>query len=599
MESDTSIELSKSMIQSGILLNEEDGKAVGKLMDRRIRSLNREKEKTLPKKPIGTIERKKKQKRLNSVSRNDSLRIPKIKVLSVQNIEPKGNFKLECQLESSKDLTIIFEFSTIDFSPEDMSESFSEQKLISKQNSAILIRQLNDIVKQLEEDSSKIPTVSITPDLLSPEVLSPVTPASPLIPPSQEDISKMLKAKEISNTVKSRFTIDTVDKPTSSKNITSENSLKTSLGTSPPGDISNLLRKSKPKSRWFTIVKRCSAVLSDTASMDTQVPDSSLSRSPQSWPQKENQNVEQSRFTVMSSNLPNKECPLTTQNLLEKTKAESNDKAKIPEDFTKSQNHDSKSITSETPSNQPVTSKTEKVIMDNSILPNKESSAKSLKPLGKTSEHHKNFDETDSFNLEGYYETVKSNSKLNIIQNDSNPKGVNDATRNTKVTAQVSSTVQNQVVTSKIMNKNEKPNIEEKKEVLDTTVPGQGPVTYLPSKSISSSTKNQTDATKKLNENQNVKKSRFDISPILAKQSQSQSTSKDTSLQLGSIKNEANNTSSDSVYCNCCDDNHVATSYCVDCSEENFTQFLCKNCTKGHRGLRLTKNHNVVEIDLK
>ena len=206
---------------------------------------------------------------------------------------------------------------------------------------------------------------------------------------------------------------------------------------------------------------------------------------------------------------------------------------------------------------------------------------------------------TDSFNLEGYYETVKSNSKLNIIQNDSNPKGVNDATRNTKVTAQVSSTVQNQVVTSKIMNKNEKPNIEEKKEVLDTTVPGQGPVTYLPSKSISSSTKNQTDATKKLNENQNVKKSRFDISPILAKQSQSRSTSKDTSLQLGSIKNEANNTSSDTVYCNCCDDNHVATSYCVDCSEENFTQFLCKNCTKGHKGLRLTKNHNVVGIDLK
>ena len=77
--------------------------------------------------------------------------------------DPAG-IKVECQMETAKQKTINFEFSTVDFAPEDMSNEFVKEDLLPQDHREILIKQLNDIVKQLEEDSSKIPIVHFPPE---------------------------------------------------------------------------------------------------------------------------------------------------------------------------------------------------------------------------------------------------------------------------------------------------------------------------------------------------------------------------------------------------------------------------------------------------
>ena len=90
---------------------------------------------------------------------------PRLKVLNINPIEsdPAG-IKVECQMETAKQKTINFEFSTVDFAPEDMSNEFVKEDLLPQDHREILIKQLNDIVKQLEEDSSKIPIVHFPPE---------------------------------------------------------------------------------------------------------------------------------------------------------------------------------------------------------------------------------------------------------------------------------------------------------------------------------------------------------------------------------------------------------------------------------------------------
>lgn len=90
---------------------------------------------------------------------------PRLKVLKVNNIE--SGLKVECQMETAKQKTITFEFSTVDFVPEDISNEFVKKDLLPQQHRDILIEQLNDIVRQLNEDSTKIPIVHFPTEQLS------------------------------------------------------------------------------------------------------------------------------------------------------------------------------------------------------------------------------------------------------------------------------------------------------------------------------------------------------------------------------------------------------------------------------------------------
>ena len=90
---------------------------------------------------------------------------PRLKVLNINQIE--SGLKVECQMETAKQKTITFEFSTVDFVPEDISNEFVKEDLLPQQHREILIEQLNDIVRQLKEDSTKIPIVHFPPEQLS------------------------------------------------------------------------------------------------------------------------------------------------------------------------------------------------------------------------------------------------------------------------------------------------------------------------------------------------------------------------------------------------------------------------------------------------
>ena len=62
-------------------------------------------------------------------------------------------------MDTAKQKTITFEFSTVDFVPEDISNEFVKEDLLPQAHRDILIEQLNEIVRQLNEDPTKIPTV--------------------------------------------------------------------------------------------------------------------------------------------------------------------------------------------------------------------------------------------------------------------------------------------------------------------------------------------------------------------------------------------------------------------------------------------------------
>eukprot|EP00096_Caligus_rogercresseyi_P016222 TRINITY_DN87_c0_g2_i7.p1 TRINITY_DN87_c0_g2~~TRINITY_DN87_c0_g2_i7.p1 ORF type:complete len:1758 (-),score=704.72 TRINITY_DN87_c0_g2_i7:2270-7543(-) len=87
---------------------------------------------------------------------------PRLKVLNVNTME--SGLKVECQMETAKQKTITFEFSTIDIVPEDISCEFVKEDLLPEAHREILIDQLNDIMRQLEENPTKIPTVHFPPE---------------------------------------------------------------------------------------------------------------------------------------------------------------------------------------------------------------------------------------------------------------------------------------------------------------------------------------------------------------------------------------------------------------------------------------------------
>jgi len=108
---------------------------------------------------------------------------PRIKVLrivtgeeeleagQVEQADPdaKTGVKVECQMETSKQKTVTFEFSTTDIVPEEMATTFIREDLLAEQHRKILVEQLVDIVSQLTENPEKLPSVTFPPE----ECLSP------------------------------------------------------------------------------------------------------------------------------------------------------------------------------------------------------------------------------------------------------------------------------------------------------------------------------------------------------------------------------------------------------------------------------------------
>ena len=77
---------------------------------------------------------------------------------------PKTGVKVECQMETSKQKTVTFEFSTTDIVPEEMASTFIREDLLAEEHRKILVEQLVDIVTQLTSDPDKLPHVSFPPE---------------------------------------------------------------------------------------------------------------------------------------------------------------------------------------------------------------------------------------------------------------------------------------------------------------------------------------------------------------------------------------------------------------------------------------------------
>ena len=95
----------------------------------------------------------------------------------------KSGVKVECQMETSKQKTVTFEFHTTDIVPEEMASTFinevskrckfyfkaltvivSFQDLLAEEHRTILVEQLHDIVTQLANNPDQLPTVSFPPE---------------------------------------------------------------------------------------------------------------------------------------------------------------------------------------------------------------------------------------------------------------------------------------------------------------------------------------------------------------------------------------------------------------------------------------------------
>jgi len=134
---------------------------------------------------------------------------PRIKVLRIvtgeEALEPgqvestdpdaKTGVKVECQMETSKQKTVTFEFSTTDIVPEEMATTFIREDLLAEQHRKILVEQLVDIVSQLTENPEKLPSVTFPPE----ECLSPTREkrerSSDSVRPT-EDPATIIEAKE-------------------------------------------------------------------------------------------------------------------------------------------------------------------------------------------------------------------------------------------------------------------------------------------------------------------------------------------------------------------------------------------------------------------
>ena len=78
-----------------------------------------------------------------------------------QGGEAKTGVKVECQMETSKQKTVTFEFHTTDIGPEEMANTFIMEDLLAEQHRRILVEQLIDIANQLADDPETVPQVRI------------------------------------------------------------------------------------------------------------------------------------------------------------------------------------------------------------------------------------------------------------------------------------------------------------------------------------------------------------------------------------------------------------------------------------------------------
>ena len=76
-----------------------------------------------------------------------------------QSTLPTPCYQVECQMETSKQKTVTFEFHTRDSVPEEMANTFIREDLLAEQHRKILVEQLIDIVGQLKEEPDTLPQV--------------------------------------------------------------------------------------------------------------------------------------------------------------------------------------------------------------------------------------------------------------------------------------------------------------------------------------------------------------------------------------------------------------------------------------------------------
>merc|ERR1719189_2131819 len=110
---------------------------------------------------------------------------PRVRVMNSTAItdekEEVTEVKLECHLEvkteDSCGKTLTFEFSYPDVDPVEISQEFVKISYIKEHHREIVLHQINDIVRQLNDNSRKTPIVTFPPDIHHPLDLQNSTPA--------------------------------------------------------------------------------------------------------------------------------------------------------------------------------------------------------------------------------------------------------------------------------------------------------------------------------------------------------------------------------------------------------------------------------------
>ena len=107
-----------------------------------------------------------KEKKKMTRTRKRTYLEPGIKVLRIVDETEDGKshkldgVKIECQMETSNQKTLTFEFRTTDLRPEEMANTFTSEDLLAEKHRQILVDQLVEIVRQLREDPTTLPQVT-------------------------------------------------------------------------------------------------------------------------------------------------------------------------------------------------------------------------------------------------------------------------------------------------------------------------------------------------------------------------------------------------------------------------------------------------------
>ncbi|KAG1706628.1 Serine/threonine-protein kinase WNK3 [Nymphon striatum] len=103
----------------------------------------------------GTRDYKKQERKKTGKRRKTQERIPKLRVLTV------NDSIVECQLETSKQQTVTFRFDIYDMNPEDICKNLVVTNLLPHQHAELFCEQLEEIVSQLRECPESIPVLPI------------------------------------------------------------------------------------------------------------------------------------------------------------------------------------------------------------------------------------------------------------------------------------------------------------------------------------------------------------------------------------------------------------------------------------------------------